>query len=97
MGPTNAGKTTVRLAHAIAFQTLNIRSQFIAHATGEGWAHVEHSLMTRSVNPVRSIPCKSTPEGIAPVTFVDTPGFEDAEMSEIDGLFTIANWLKKNL
>ncbi|KAF7980091.1 hypothetical protein HWV62_39900 [Athelia sp. TMB] len=73
------------------------KTTFIAHATGEGWAHVEHSLVSRPVNPVRTITCYSAPEGLAPVTFVDTPGFEDTEMSEVDGLCTIAEWLKNNL
>ena len=90
MGPTGAGKSTVRV-----FSSSNIwdfdRPQFIEMATGQDGQTVGHGLQSRTavIRTVRVI----HPKTGRPIVFVDTPGFDDTYKSDTEILSMIADWL----
>jgi len=89
MGPTGSGKSSVGLYKYLA--ALLIRPQFINAATGynRGAGHSLESC-TNEITAVKL----SLPELVASdICFVDTPGFDNTNMSELDTLEMIAEWL----
>lgn len=101
IGSSGSGKTTVRvLSDTYAISLLIIISQFVAHASGEGWDNVNHGLVSSCNGPTTPIRCMYPnllkAHGHSPVILVDTPGFMD-DHSETDGLEDIAGWMKATM
>jgi hypothetical protein len=67
--------------------------QFIDLATGQGGGNVGHALHS-CTKDVRSVRVPHPVDG-GPVVFVDTPGFDDTNMSDTEVLGMIAHWLEK--
>jgi predicted GTPase len=90
MGPTGAGKSTVRV-----FSSFNIcdfdRPQFIETATRQDGQTVGHGLQSRTA-VIRTVRVMHPKTG-RPIVFVDTPGFDDTYKSDTEILSIIADWL----
>ena len=67
--------------------------QFIRTATGSSEIVVNNDLnsQTPAVQPIRCL----HPDGRRNIVLVDTPGFDDTNLSDVQILRTIAHWLKK--
>jgi len=90
MGPTGSGKSSVSLYKYLATALL-IQPQFINAATGYNKG-VGHSLesCTSEITAVKL----SFPELVASdIYFVDTPGFDDTNKSDLDIFKMISEWL----
>ena len=93
MGPTGSGKSTVWSWLSSDFPPAyhSMSMQFIAAASGQGHAAIRHGLRT-ATSDIRII--KTThPKNGSSVVFVDTPGFDDTHMTDIEVLIAIADWL----
>ncbi|KIM75842.1 hypothetical protein PILCRDRAFT_13215 [Piloderma croceum F 1598] len=69
------------------------KSTFIQHATGQNDQNIGHGLQSCTSN-IRTINTFHPTTG-CPMVFVDTPGFDDTYMSDMEILATIAEWLVK--
>jgi len=90
MGPTGSGKSSVssiEVYHAI----VGLHAQFIATATGVD-IQIGHELqsLTADINIVK-FECL---ESDLDIVFVDTPGFDDTNKTDLEILEMLANWLK---
>lgn len=96
MGPTGAGKSTVRSSPIpkARFFNLLLPSQFIKTATGAD-VHVGDNL-TSDTQVVRAIKCRDPFQG-RDFLLLDTPGFDDTYKSDGEILAEIARWLSKTL
>ena len=90
MGPTGAGKSTVRSPTSFDTSIL-ITPQFIEMATGQDGQTVGHGLQSRTA-VIRTVRV-THPETSRPIVFVDTPGFDDTYKSDTEILSMIADWL----
>lgn len=95
MGPTGAGKSTVRFFTVGDTPCLdNLDSvQFIHSVTGHGSEYIGHGLksFTSEIRTVRT----THPDDGRSVVLVDTPGFEDTHKSDEQILRMISDWLVK--
>ena len=94
MGPTGAGKSTVSF---LGFNSSQCRSlipppQFINKAAGLETAEVGHCLesCTHQIQVVRCFDKNQNRR----IVFVDTPGFDDTNISDFDIIQLVADWLK---
>ncbi|KAF7980092.1 hypothetical protein HWV62_39902 [Athelia sp. TMB] len=89
MGPTGAGKSTVGSFFWPSLSRVD-NSQFIDYATKQNGSSVGHTLSseTSKINIVRCM----HPNDNRPVIFVDTPGFDDTNRSDVEILSQIASW-----
>ena len=94
MGPTGAGKSTVSF---LRFNSSQCHSpiplpKFINKAAGLDETEVGHGLesCTRQIQVVRCLDKKQNRQ----IVFVDTPGFDDTNISDFDILQVVADWLK---
>ncbi|KAI6040123.1 P-loop containing nucleoside triphosphate hydrolase protein, partial [Pisolithus marmoratus] len=75
------------------------KSTFVARAVGRSDVGARHDLMshTKEVRPVRY----PHSDGIRNIVFLDTPGFDDTSITDVQILRQIAHWLnatyKKNI
>ena len=67
--------------------------QFVRMATGRSEIAVNNDLnsQTRAVQSIRCL----HPDGRRNIVLVDTPGFDDTDLSDAQILRIIAHWLKK--
>jgi len=95
MGPTGSGKSSVR---SIGVQTLSpaYKSQFIGAATGSD-VGVGHELQscTTEINMVKLDFVDSFERTDFDIVFVDTPGFDDTNKTDVEILEMLADWLNK--
>ncbi|KZP06260.1 kinase-like protein [Athelia psychrophila] len=104
IGPTGSGKSNVRfLPLSTAFISSVIgptgsgKSNFIWTASGEGQDRIQHGLAPVPAD-ITTIECKHPIEAAGhPVIFVDTPGFENLETFEINGLHSLVTWLNTHI
>ena len=89
MGPTGAGKSSVR--HAGLDPTMYLRpTQFISRVTGkvDGVGHQ----LTSCTSDIGIIRCTI---GVSKIVLVDTPGFDDTNKPDLEILELISAWLDK--
>ena len=93
MGPTGAGKSTVSFLCFNSSQCYSlIYLQFINKAAGLEETEVGHGLesCTYQIQVVRCLDKQQNRR----IVFVDTPGFDDTNISDFDILQVVADWLK---
>ena len=93
MGPTGAGKSTVRICFCPLFPSCWSFQKFIERATGHDGKTIGHKLrsFTSDIRTVRT----THPTAGYPVLLVDTPGFDDTYRSDVVILVQIADFLVK--
>ncbi|KZP32006.1 hypothetical protein FIBSPDRAFT_812993 [Athelia psychrophila] len=73
------------------------KSHFIWKSSGEGKHHIQHGLAPVPTG-ITTIECKHPSQAVGhPVIFVDTPGFENLETFEINGLHSLVKWLNTHV
>ncbi|KAG8847878.1 hypothetical protein FRB91_011380 [Serendipita sp. 411] len=92
LGPAAAGKTTVRQSISYYYRRL-IDSQLINTLIGRGDEGISHSLKSGTTK----IECIKSPRLIEGqnITFIDTPGFDDAAMQDTDILHMLKEFFEK--
>ena len=93
MGLTGAGKSSVSYRRK-TLRPIRLRySQFINTAAGRTEVVVCNDLksQTRAVQPIRCL----HPDGRRNIVLVDTPGFDDTDISDTQILRIVAQWLKE--
>ena len=93
MGPTGAGKSTVRAPFFERAFLYTDYSQFINHATSQSDSVIGHGLSSQT-SEIRMVRC-THPIDKGPVVLVDTPGFDDTYRPDIEILTEIGTWLTK--
>jgi hypothetical protein len=93
MGPTGSGRSTVRSYFADRLPFFSKAIQFINVATGQAGGTVGHHLKS-CTSDIRAVRVNHPATGI-PVTFIDTPGFDDSVKTDMEILTLIADWLVK--
>ena len=95
MGPTGAGKSTVRTSSFNNFFSKNLRLQFINSIAGKEVTIVGHDLTscTAKLLPV-VINIESDMLKDRRLVLVDTPGFSDTYVDDADVLQNIGSWLE---
>jgi hypothetical protein len=93
MGLTGAGKSSVSFRCETPHPIRLRHSQFVNTAAGRTEVVVGDDLKsrTRTVQPIRCL----HPDGRRNIVLVDTPGFDDINISDSQILRIIANWLKE--
>lgn len=94
MGPTGAGKSTVRSSSSNNFQSTYSKQQFINAAAGGNVAGVGHGLKScTSKTEAIPIPYPSMDDPARRIVLVDTPGFGD---DDTEALRRISAWLTRS-
>ena len=93
MGPTGAGKSSVRRLHGHTNAYADSYIKFISMATGSDGKTIGHGLGSFTQH-VRAVRCRR-PDNPRSFVFVDTPGFDDTHLSDGEILLRIASWLKE--
>ena len=94
MGRTGAGKSTVSF---LRFNSSQCRSlipppQFINKAVGLEENELGHGSES-STHQIRVVRCFDKKQN-RQIVFIDTPGFDDTNISDFDILQVVADWLK---
>ena len=96
MGPTGAGKSTVRVSCFNSLSSKNLRLQFINSIAGKDVTTVGHDLQscTAELLPVviDSVPSDFPKD--RRLVLVDTPGFGDTSDKDADILYDVGSWLE---
>ncbi|KAJ8518536.1 hypothetical protein ONZ45_g4420 [Pleurotus djamor] len=70
------------------------KSLFINTATGQGTTDVGHTLHSRTTQ-VQSVRCRHPSDPNRSIVFIDTPSFNNTDISDSQVLTSIAEWLQK--
>ena len=94
MGPTGAGKSTVSFSRfdSSLISFTDPAPQFINKAAGLEGTEVGHGLES-CTHQIQVVRCLDTQQD-RQIVFVDTPGFDDTNISDFDVLQVVADWLK---